>query len=178
MRKNVVFTLTGSDRIGIVETVTKLLLEHDGNVETSRMVRLGGEFAMLALVSLPADELADLEKVVASLKKQGYRATTNLTEQTYAEKFTGWLPFEIEVHGSDHEGIIHQIAHHLSQCGIHIESMDTGITRAAMSGTPLFNMKALVMVPPAVACQDWQTALAEVGYQLDVEITVSPAERP
>ncbi len=53
MRTDIVFTLTGTDRIGIVEEVTGVLLGLEGNVETSRMVRLGGEFALLMLVSLP-----------------------------------------------------------------------------------------------------------------------------
>jgi len=53
MRTNIVFTLTGPDRIGIVESVTKMLLGHGANVESSRMTRLGGEFAMLMLVSMP-----------------------------------------------------------------------------------------------------------------------------
>ena len=52
-RTNVVFTLTGTDRIGLVDDITELLLALDGNVETSRMARLGGEFAVLMLVSLP-----------------------------------------------------------------------------------------------------------------------------
>ena len=53
MRKNIVFTLTGTDRTGLVEEITKLLLDLGGNVETSRMARLGGEFAVLMLVSIP-----------------------------------------------------------------------------------------------------------------------------
>ena len=40
-RTNVVFTLTGTDRIGLVDDITELLLALDGNVETSRMARLG-----------------------------------------------------------------------------------------------------------------------------------------
>ena len=55
MSKNFVLTLTGPDRIGIVERVTRVLLDRGGNVETSRMARLGGEFAILMLVSMPAD---------------------------------------------------------------------------------------------------------------------------
>ena len=51
MQRNLVLTLTGPDRIGIVEGVTKLLVDRDGNVEMSRMARLGGEFAILMLVS-------------------------------------------------------------------------------------------------------------------------------
>ena len=50
MQKTFVLTLTGPDRIGFVEKVTGLLLERGGNVETSRMARLGGEFAILMLV--------------------------------------------------------------------------------------------------------------------------------
>ena len=176
MRKNIVFTLTGADRIGIVEEVTKILFEHEGNVETSRMVRLGGEFAMLALVSLPTEQLASLNKVVDSLRRQGFMVITSQTEQTYAEKYAGWLPYDIDVHGSDHEGIIHEIARHLSQCGINIESMDTELTRAPMSGTPFFNMKAMVVVPPALSSQDWQDELAEVGHKLDVDITVTTTD--
>ena len=174
MRKNIVFTLTGSDRIGIVEEVTGLLLEHGGNVETSRMVRLGGEFAMLALVSLPAEQAAGLDQVIATLAAQGYRVTAGPTGQSHAQQYAGWLPFRIEVQGTDHEGIIHQIAQHLSQCGINIETMDTGVSRAPMSGTLLFSMDSLVLVPPSLACQDWQEALAEVAHRLDVELQVTP----
>jgi glycine cleavage system transcriptional repressor len=174
MRKNIVFTLTGTDRIGIVEAVTNLLLEHGGNVETSRMVRLGGEFAMLILVSMPVEEAESLENVVCSLTAEGYTVTSNQTEQSYADKFPGWLPFQIEVLGTDHEGIIHQIAHYLSQCGINIESLDTGISRAPMSGTPLFNMKAQVMVPPSLAGKEWTSGLEEIGHHQNVDVNVTP----
>ncbi len=173
MRKNIVFTLTGSDRIGIVEAVTRLLLERGGNVETSRMVRLGGEFAMLVLVSMPEEQEASLEKVVETLAAEGYQTAASQTEQTYAEKYAGWLPYQIEVHGTDHEGIIHQIAHYLSQRGINIESIDTSTSRAPMSGTPLFNMDALVMVPPGLKDQDWEGDLEEIGDQLCVDIHVA-----
>ncbi|RME50099.1 MAG: transcriptional regulator, partial [Caldilineae bacterium] len=55
MRKHLVLTVTGKDRPGLVDYVTKILLEFDGNVEASRMARLGGEFAMLMMVSVPED---------------------------------------------------------------------------------------------------------------------------
>jgi len=97
MRNNLVFTLTGPDRIGIVEEVTQLLLEHDGNVETSRMVRLGGEFAILMLVSIPADQVTGLSKDVETLIAEGYKVTTSQTDQTYADQHRGWLPYQIEL---------------------------------------------------------------------------------
>ena len=177
MQVNIVLTLTGKDRIGIVEEVTKLLLDLGGNVETSRMSRLGGEFAILMLVSLSAEQLGRLEKDVEQLTAQGYKVTTIRTEGTYAETHPGWLPFQVEVHGADHEGIVHEIAHYLSQRGINIESMDTGTVQAPVSGTPLFTMTALVVVPPNLPGQDWEAKLIDVGHRLNVDIKVSAAKK-
>jgi glycine cleavage system transcriptional repressor len=176
MRSNIVFTLTGADRIGIVEDVTQLLLAHGGNVETSRMARLGGAFAMLMLVSIPAAQRASLETDLETLAAQGYKVTTEYTEQTYAETQAGWQPFQIAVQGADHEGIVHEIAAYLAGRGINIESMDTETTPAPISGSPLFAMTALIVVPPDLLDQGWEAALKDVGQQLNVAINVSVAQ--
>jgi glycine cleavage system transcriptional repressor len=176
MQSNIVFTLTGTDRIGIVEEVTKLLLDLGGNVETGRMARLGGEFAILMLVSVPSKGLDKLDKVVNDLTARRFKVTAVKTERTYAETHPGWLPRQIEVRGADHEGIIHQVARYLSQRGISIESMDTETVRAPISGTPLFTMTALVIVPPSLQGQDWITNLDGVGKSLKVDIKVSAAK--
>jgi glycine cleavage system transcriptional repressor len=178
MRTNIVFTLTGTDRVGIVEEVTKVLLGLGGNVETSRMVRLGGEFAMLMLVSLPAERLAGLDSALEYLTVQGYQVCTSRVDRTHAEAHPGWLPYQLEVHGADHEGIIHEIAQGLSQQGISIESMETGTTQASMSGTPLFTMKASLIVPTSLAGRDWMGELIEAGHELNVDIRVSAEDSP
>jgi glycine cleavage system transcriptional repressor len=176
MRSNIVFTLTGPDRIGIVESVTRMFLDHGGNVESSRMARLGGEFAMLMLVSLPVEEPVSLEKDIEALVARGYKVTTSRTEQKESGAFTGWLPFKIEVEGADHEGIIHEVASYLSERGINIESMETGVEHAPVSGTPLFRMSAIVAVSPELAGRKWEAALQDVGVVLNVDITVSSLE--
>ncbi len=61
MPKNIVLTLTGRDKIGIVDNVTSLIVKRDGNVESSRMTRLGGEFAMLMLVTVSDGEFSNLD---------------------------------------------------------------------------------------------------------------------
>lgn len=177
MRTNIVFTLTGPDRVGIVEAVTRILFAHGGNVETSRMARLGGEFAMLMLVSLPTDQVAGLEKGMEELTGQGYKVTTSLTTQPHGEAHPGWLPYRVEVHSADHEGIIHEVAQYLSERGINIESMETETTAAPISGTPLFAMTALVAVPPALAGENWETALEAEGNRLNLDIKVTPLQK-
>ncbi len=174
MRTNIVFTLTGTDRVGIVDEVTQLLLDCGGNIETSRMARLGGEFAILVLVSLPPERLGALEKAIPNLIAEGYKITTTRTEQRYAEDHAGWLPYQVDLRGADHEGIIHEIAHTLSRCGITIESMDTGTGRAPNSGATLFTMTALIAVPPNLSDRGWETTLEDAAHRLDVEIKVRP----
>jgi len=176
MNKNIVVTLTGNDRIGIVEEITSVFVKHSGNVETSRMARLGGEFAMLALVSLTEEKFVALEKDFQKLRDEGFRVTLLQTETDHAKKYSGWLPYVIEVLGADHEGIIHEIARHLATQGINIEDMETTTAPAPMSGTPLFTMQATVLVPPQLPFQKWSEALDEIGDKLNVNIKVTLAK--
>ena len=173
MRTNIVFTLTGPDRVGIVEDVTALMLGLDGNVETSRMTRLGGEFAILMLVSLPEARAAEVETAIARLAAEGYRVSVSTTDRAGAEAYRGWRRYQIDVHGADHEGIIHEISRGLSRQGINIESADAGTTRAPVSGTTLFSMTAIVAVPPDVDEAHWSEELREAGHQANVAITVN-----
>jgi len=177
MRKNIVLTLSGSDRVGIVDSVTGILVKYDGNVETSRMARLGGEFAMLMLISLPEEQQANLEQSLQELRRQGFQVTSKPTGQDLEQKYSGWLPFQIEVHGADHEGIVHQLAHYLTQRGINIETMETGIIPAPMSGTLFFSMNAVVLVPPALSQKDWLMDMDDVADRLNVEIKVAALKR-
>lgn len=173
MRKNIILSLTGSDRVGIVDSVTEILVKYDGNVETSRMARLGGDFAMLMLVSMPEDQIDVFKDGVETLQKQGFQVTTRLTGQTYEQKYAGWLPYQIEVHGADHEGIVHKVSHYLTEHGINIESMDTGVVPAPMSGTLFFSMTAVVLVPPSLPHKEWQAELDDIADTLNVEIKIA-----
>ena len=174
MRKNIVLTLAGQDRIGIVERITKEVLSSGGNIEGSRMARLGGEFAMLMLVSVPPGKLEDLMQDVRALREEGYAVTTRETGESDPAKFAGWVPYRIEVSGADHEGIIHHITQRLAAHNINIETMDTETVKAPMSGTPLFVMTAIVLAPPEFTHRGLQDDLNAVGNDLNVDIEVSP----
>jgi len=176
MNKNIVLTLTGHDRVGIVKEITNILVKYGGNVETSRMTRLGGEFAMLALVSMSDQNLPTLEADLQKLHGEGFQISLLQTDDDHAKKYKGWLPYQIEILGADHEGIIFEIAQHLAQQGINIEDMETTTTPAPMSGTPLFTMQATVLVPPSLPFHKWSDALDEIGDKLNVNVKVVMAK--
>jgi len=173
MNKEIVLTLTGHDRVGIVREITNLFVKYGGNVETSRMARLGGEFAMLALVTFDEGKLPELETDFSKLRSEGFQISLLQTEDDHTEKYAGWLPYQVEVLGADHEGIIHEITHHLAEQGINIEDMETSTSPAPMSGTPLFKMEATILVPPKLPFHQWSDGLEEIGDKLNVTVEVT-----
>lgn len=175
MRIETVLTLTGPDRVGIVEDVTRILLELGGNVGTSRMSRLGGEFAVLMLVSLPDEAIARADAAFESLREAGYVFTLGEAHAA-SDVREGWEPYRVEVHGADHEGIVHGIAKGLSARGITIESAETRTEPAPTSGTPVFVMTAHVLVPPSLAGTEWIADLDEAARLAGVDVEVEAGE--
>lgn len=171
MKKHVVLTLTGKDRVGLVESVTDIFLKDGGNVDSSRMAHLGGEFAMLLLVSVPEEKIDGLEGRFKPFRDSGYQVSLTRTEDD-SRKIAGWIPYEIEVEGADQEGIIHEVAHHLAVQGINIESMDTYAAPAPMSGAKLFTMEGIVLVPPDLNFSTWSSSLETIGDKLNVNVRI------
>ena len=67
MKSFLVVTITCSDRPGIVERVTDVVVTHGGNWEESRLAQLGGDFAGIVMVSVPAERADELTTALASL---------------------------------------------------------------------------------------------------------------
>jgi glycine cleavage system transcriptional repressor len=171
-KEYLVVTTVGPDRRGTVETITEIMLSHQANIEESRMARLGGEFAVIMLLSLPGEKEEDLLTGLDGLKERGLTIITRRTNLSRLEIFQGFVPYEISVVGADHEGIVHSVAHYLASEQIQVEAMDTHITRAPTTGTPIFSMYATVQAPPDLTLYQLRHKLTEVGDELGVDIEV------
>ena len=110
MHKQLVLTAVGRDRSGVVEEFTKLILHYDGNIEASRMVRLGGDFAMLVFVSAPENRVIELRRAVAELHYTKFDVLTRLSEVGMEAEDPHVSRCTITVLGADHMGIINQVA--------------------------------------------------------------------
>lgn len=175
MQKQLVITVSGNDRLGLVEDVTKIVLSHHGNVDSSRMARLGGVFAMLMLVSVSEAAFDGLQEGINELRNQDFEVTVRQTERGFAaQKFIGWHSYQLNVNGADHEGIIHEVTHYLTEQGINIETADTSLRDAPFGGTALFTMTAKVVAPPNLTVDELQDELKAIGDQLNVDIEIEP----
>ncbi len=169
MLSHLVLTVNAPDRPGIVQRVTEVLVAHGGNVEEARMARLGGEFAAILLVSVPTANLPVLEADLASLERENLRAVARSTTKT-VEPFQGYVPYELLLSGADHHGILHEVADFLASEGINIESLDTEVTNAPVTGVALFSMRAVLQAPPTLSFGELRRKLEEIADELGVDI--------
>ena len=98
------------------------------------------------------------------------------TEPGVALERKGWSPYHIQVRGANHEGIIHEIAEHLSAQGANIESIDSDTVPAPMSGTPIFTMNATVLLPPGMSKEILRDGLDEIANELNVDLEMFAAK--
>src|SRR5437667_7326058 len=140
-----VLTAVGADGPGIVAELTALLAERGANVADSRMAVLGGEFALMMLVSAPEGQLGTLPEEVARLAESlGLQLIARPTESPVAHRGGSGAPpvrsYQVEVHALDHPGIVHAVADALRGLGGNIVSLETSAYQASITGAPLFRM--------------------------------------
>lgn len=167
-----VITVLGPDRQGIVARISEAILCCQANIEESRMARLGGEFAVIMLVTHPAEQSEMLTQSLNTLQAEGLTVFCKGTSLTRLQTLAGYVPYEIGVRGADHEGIVYAVADYLAGENINVETMDTQVTPAPLTGTPLFSMRASVQAPQDLTLAQLRANLLEVGDRLGVDIEV------
>src|SRR6187455_3077209 len=70
---NLVLTLLGPDRPGLVELVASVIAAHGGNWLESRMSHLAGKFAGILRAELPPDRLEAALAALAALEARGLK---------------------------------------------------------------------------------------------------------
>jgi len=77
---DLVVTLIGPDRPGLVEAVAEVVASHGGNWLESRMAHLAGKFAGVLRVEAPSERLAALKQALAALASIGLRVVIEQSE--------------------------------------------------------------------------------------------------
>lgn len=141
-----VISALGEDRPGIVNDLSKAILEHGCNIEDSRMTVLGGEFAAILLVQGKWNTLAKIENALPEIERQlGMIIISKRTgERTVGADL---LPYGVDVISMDHPDIVNNLAGFFSERGINIEDMTTSTYAAAHTGTPMFAVHMTVGIP-------------------------------
>jgi glycine cleavage system regulatory protein len=167
-------TIIGKDRTGLVESVASLVAGHGGNWLESRMCRLGGEFAGILRIVVPAEKQAALVQALKGLQAQGLNVVISTNEPGTAPaagKFTA-----LEIVGQDRPGIIRQISHALASQGVNVEELSSELVSAPMSGEPLFRARARLQLPEQCNLASLRNELEKIAADLMVDVSFAEVE--
>jgi glycine cleavage system transcriptional repressor len=173
MQDMIVISALGSDRPGIVEAVSGAILERGGNILDSRMTVLGGEFAVLMLVSADKAALERLEEDARRLEADlelliTLKRTRARTERPQA------VPYVAEVVAMDHPGIVHEIAGFFSGRGINIHDLTTGTYAAPHTGTLMFSLELSLSVPADQPVAPLKDSFLEFCEERNLDAGIAP----
>lgn len=170
---NLVLTVIGDDRSGLVDALSGVIAEHGGSWERAQMTRLAGKFAGIVLVTVPDLAADGLIAALAPLSAQGLLDITAERSNAVADD-GGATRLSLHLIGSDRPGIIHDISHTLAGAGVSIETLDTLTREAPMAGGMLFEATATLLAPPMTDLGTLQGALEALANELMVDLSLTP----
>lgn len=146
MSKKLVISALGSDRPGIVDELSKIIYQHGLNIEDSRMTVLGGEFAVLLLISGTQKAIAALQLQVENIE-EALQMRLLLKPTTDSTNLNNTMPYAVEVAALDHPGIVSNIASFFSSRNINVVNLQTERYAAPHTGTPMFALHLTIGIP-------------------------------
>jgi glycine cleavage system transcriptional repressor len=175
MAQLIVISALGTDRSGVVDNISRVILDCGGNIEESRMTSLGKEFAMLMLVS---GNWHTLNKLEAGLDK-----LTNGTDLTVTIKKTdlrsdngACMPYGVDIVCLDQPGIVFNLSNFFAARDIEISEVVTRRYAAAHTGAPMFSFQMTINLPNTVHISQLRDEFMEVCDQLNLDALLEPVK--
>ncbi|HYC72597.1 MAG TPA: ACT domain-containing protein [Opitutaceae bacterium] len=169
MLQDIVLTVIGADRPGLVELVADRVAHHGGNWLESRMCQLGGQFAGIVRVQAPRDRVGELRKALEGLAAQGLRVTLEIGGGAPAAPGQAAT---LELVGNDRPGILKAVSGVLARHGVNVEELSSDCINAPLDGGQLFQARARVVVPASTTLAAVRADLERIAADLMVDVRI------
>ncbi len=173
-KTQLVMTLIGKDRPGLVQALAHEVEAQGGNWLESRMAVLAEHFAGILRVEVPTGQVDALQRALSSMEQLGVKLT--VLESSVTQSLPPRQPARLELTGYDRPGIVAKITEVLAGQNVNIDELETSLEQAAMSGQPTFTARAALKVPGSSTLDEVSEALETIGADLMVEIKLEEME--
>jgi len=167
--EKVILYVNGKDRIGLISDITKEISNLNGNIETSKMIKLAQEFNILILISIDnkkldllINNLSSYDDLNVSVRKASRDNVKPDSEYIFILK------------GADTEGIVHQCTQLFSSLKINIIDLETHLINAPITGSPLFYIKAIISIPKDISLEMITKQIRSLESEANVKIKFEP----
>ena len=168
MLANLVMTVIGADRPGLVQLVAACVADHGGNWLESRMCHLGGEFAGILRVEVDPARRVELEQALRGLATAGLRVIIQAEER--AASAPAGAVATLELVGHDRPGILRSVSGVFAAHGVNVEDLASERVSAPMGGGTLFQARVTVLVPATTSLAAVRADLEKLAADLMVDI--------
>ncbi len=170
MHVTLVITILGEDKPGLVESISTVLNESEGNWTDSRMVHLAGKFAGLLQITLAEEKAEEFKSKLDALQSDQLNIAIETASNNYQEPDR---TIKVELLGQDRPGIIRDITRELAKLHVNIEELDSEIRQASMSGETLFYANLKLGLPNDVSSDVVRDMLEEMSDPFMVDVNFS-----
>src|SRR5210317_1534783 len=122
-------TLIGEDKPGIVAAVTRALFEFGLNLGETSMLRLGGNFTVMMMVSGEHSEAELRDRLKPVIEAQGMCLNIDPIEAHLHEHLVPNI--QVTVTGADRAGIVAQVTSALAEAGFNILDLESDVAGTA-----------------------------------------------
>lgn len=166
-------TIISKDRPGIVADATEVLFRLGCNIEDSSCTMLGGDFAMILIIShdkpFAKAKLADEFKQLHERTGLQIHIRSLSEEEICPVKDEGELCL-VSVYGSDQPGIVYRVTRALADKKVNITDLNTKLIGTREE--PVYVLMLEAILPVGLTVEDASALLDNLKKELNVEISV------
>lgn len=164
--KQLVITILGRDRPGLLESISSTILEHHGNWLSSNLSHLLGHFAGILEVEVEPAHLKPLQDALMLLPNLSVVievADTQITPHTLGK-------INLVITGNDRPGIIQELASVIHHQGASITELSSRQQSTPSWGEPIFSAVATITLSKGVNKENVIDALESFTSDLIIDI--------
>lgn len=167
--KQLILTVIGKDKAGLVEQLANVINTHQGNWSASNLSYLAGYFAGIVQVEVAASDIANLISALQQLTDLDVRVQHSDDTLTMTS-FDASQQLRFVITGNDRPGIVRELSSILHHKGANIIAFESSKQSAPNWGVPLFHAEATVQLPQGLKRDDVTDALEAIATDIIVDI--------
>jgi glycine cleavage system regulatory protein len=165
-----VLTIIGRDRAGVVASLADVVRFHEGNWKRSELAEIAGTFAGVVVVEVGADRVDEFLTNLLVLRDQGLHVTAQQAEGPVAAPDADEV--RLRLTGDDRPGVVHEISTAISDAGISISRLGTVTDLPGEDGGRRFEITVQLSVPVGTDLDVVLDSIVGVGVRLGIALNL------
>lgn len=170
-----ILALSGTDRPGLLDDISKFLLDRGGSIADSRLASLDGKFALLCRVSGTEPSLSRIKSDLGTLSHDSnIHAELHPHDPSQQGKSTATYPYRFSARGVDQTTLLNRVSHLFRVLNINIENLETRKAKVEPGQPDMTEVDLTLAIPRETPVSMLKDYLAHLCGEMNVLWHLSP----